>query len=162
MENQNNRRRVLALGVAAATTLATPGAAATAAATEDEVRAFFERFVAAQNARDTEAVGETLLDAPDFLWITPRGETIWGRAAAMERFRAAHRGTWRVEPDMARFRARALGEGAAQLFVPLVLTAGPPGQPAQPVRLLLNQTLVRTGSGWRIATILPVPAPAAQ
>ena len=65
----------------------------------------------------------------------------------MERFRAAHRGTWRVEPDMAQFRARALGEGAAQLFVPLVLTAGPPGQPAQPVRLLLNQTLVRTGSG---------------
>ena len=80
----------------------------------------------------------------------------------MERFRAAHRGTWRVEPDMARFRARALGEGAVQLFVPLVLTAGPPGLPAQPVRLLLNQTLVRTGSGWRIASILPVPAPAAQ
>ncbi len=162
MGDQNGRRRVLALGVAAAATLAGPDAAAAAAATEDEVRAFFERFVAAQNARDTEAVGETLLDAPDFLWITPRGEALWGRAAAMERFRAAHRGTWRVEPDMAQFRAGALGEGAAQLFVPLVLISGPPGQPAQPVRLLLNQTLVRTGSGWRIASILPVPAPAAQ
>ena len=161
MENQNSRRRVLALGLAAAATLAGPDAAATAA-TEDEVRTFFERFVAAQNARDTGAVGETLLDAPDFLWITPRGEALWGRAAAMERFRAAHRGTWRVEPDMAGFRARALGDSAAQLFVPIVLTAGPPGQPAQPVRLLLNQTLVRTGSGWRIASILPIPAPAAQ
>ena len=136
MENGSDRRRALALGLAAAAALAGPGAAVMAAGPqEDGVRAFFERFVAAQNARDTEAAGETLLDAPDFLWIIPRGEALRGRAAAMERFRAAHRGTWRVEPDMARFRARALGDGAAQLFVPLVLTAAPPGQPAQPVRL---------------------------
>ncbi len=161
MENGKDRRFVLALGLATAA-LAAPKATVMAAEPQDEVRAFFEGFIAAQNARDTEAVGETLLDAPDFLWITPRGEALWGRAAAMERFRAAHRGTWRVEPDMAGFRARALGDSAAQLFVPIVLTAGPPGQPAQPVRLLLNQTLVRTGSGWRIASILPVPAPAAQ
>ena len=46
---------------------AAPGATVMAAEPQDEVRAFFERFVAAQNARDTEAVGETLLDAPDFL-----------------------------------------------------------------------------------------------
>jgi uncharacterized protein (TIGR02246 family) len=163
MENGKDRRCVLALGLAAATALAAPGTAVMAAEPQErEIRAHFERFVAAQNARDAEAVGETLLDAPDFLWITPRGETIWGRAAAMERFRAAHRGTWQLEPEMAQFRAKALGDGAAQVFVPVVLTAGPPGQTARPVRLLVNQTLVRTGSGWRIASILPVTAPAAQ
>jgi hypothetical protein len=65
-----------------------------------------------------------------------------------------------LEQDMAQFRAMALGDSAAQLFVPVVLAAGPSGQPARPVRLLVNQMLVRTDSGWRIASILPIPAPA--
>ena len=161
MESGRDRRSVLALGLATAA-LAAPSATVRAAEPRDEVRAFFEQFIAAQNGRDTHAVAGVRVDAPAFLWITPRGEALWGHGTAMERFRAAHRGTWRIEPDMAGFRARALGDSAAQLFVPIVLTAGPPGQPAQPVRLLLNQTLVRTGSGWRIASILPIPAPAAQ
>ena len=51
------------------------------AAPEDEVKAVVERFVAAQNAHDIRAVGEVLLDAPHFLWIT-RGTPIWGHEAA--------------------------------------------------------------------------------
>ncbi len=50
---------------------------------EDEVRAQFDRFVAAQNAHDTRAVGDLLLDSPNFLWIT-RGTAIWGREAALK------------------------------------------------------------------------------
>jgi hypothetical protein len=41
-----------------------------AAATEDEVRATFDRFVAAQNAHDIQAVESLLLGSPNFLWIT--------------------------------------------------------------------------------------------
>ncbi len=41
-----------------------------AAAPEDEVRATFDRFVAAQNAHDVKLVQALLLDSPDFLWIT--------------------------------------------------------------------------------------------
>jgi hypothetical protein len=37
------------------------------AAPEDEVRATFERFVAAQNAHDIKAVESLLLNSPDFL-----------------------------------------------------------------------------------------------
>jgi hypothetical protein len=39
------------------------------AGTEDEVKAQFSRFVAAQNAHDLKAVGDMLLDSPAFLWI---------------------------------------------------------------------------------------------
>src|SRR5919109_5653807 len=69
------------------------------AAPEDEVKAVFERFVVAQNAHDLKAVGELLLDAPHFLWIT-RGTPIWGHEAALKRFEALYQGTWRLEPDM--------------------------------------------------------------
>jgi ketosteroid isomerase-like protein len=149
-----DRRSTLALGMAAA--LVSSGSAA--AASLDEARAVFERFVAAQNAHDAAAVEAMLWDSPDFLWVT-RGTAIWGRAAAMERFRALYRGTWNLAPDMAQFRAAALGDAAAQLFVPVLFTIGALGQPAQPTRFLMNQTLLRAGGGWRIASILPIPAP---
>jgi hypothetical protein len=59
---------------------------------------------------------------------------------------------------MAQFRAAMLGETAAQLFVPIMFVIGPAGQPAQPTRFLMNQTLLRVGAGWRIASILPITA----
>ena len=49
---------------------------------EDEVKALFSKFVAAQNAHDIKAVTELLQDSPNFLWIT-RGAPIWGRDAAL-------------------------------------------------------------------------------
>jgi uncharacterized protein (TIGR02246 family) len=126
---------------------------------EADARALFERFVVAQNAHGAAAVEALLWDSPDFLWIT-RGRPVWGREAAMERFRALYSGTWRLEPDMSQFRAVALGPGAAQLFVPVLFTIGAPGQPAQPARFLMNQTLRREGDGtWRVASILPIPLP---
>ena len=67
------------------------------AAPEDEVRAAFDRFVAAQNAHDVKAVESLLLDSPNFLWIT-RGTPVWGAGAAVNRFAALYQGTWRLRP----------------------------------------------------------------
>jgi hypothetical protein len=53
-----------------------------------------------------------------------------------------------------------IGEGVAQIFVPIVFTIGPPGQPPQQMKFLMNQVLVKTPSGWRVSSILPMPAPA--
>src|SRR5438128_2419721 len=36
----------------------------------EEVRATYERFVAAQNARDLDGVRALLLDSPQFLWVS--------------------------------------------------------------------------------------------
>ena len=152
-----DRRSALVLGMAAAPVLA-GSRSALAAGLQDEARATFERFVAAQNAHDAAAVEAMLWDSPDFLWVT-RGTAIWGRAAAMERFRALYQGTWSLAPDMAQFRAAALGDAAAQLFAPVLFTIGAPGQPGQPTRFLMNQTLLRAGGDWRIASILPIAVP---
>ncbi len=130
-----------------------------AATLEDEVRSTFERFVAAQNAHDEKAVSELLIDGPDFLWIT-RGTAIWGRDAAMTRFAALYRGTWQLTPDLSGLKVVALGEGVAQLYVPMTFMIAAAGQAAQPSRFLMNQVLRKTPSGWKISSILPIPAPA--
>jgi uncharacterized protein (TIGR02246 family) len=135
-----------------------PVALGAASGPETEVRQVFGRFVDAQNAHDARAVNDLLWDGTGFLWIT-RGTAVWGRDAAIQRFEANYRGTWKLEPDLEQLRVTMLGDGVAELFVPLVVTSGPAGQQAQPVSFHMNQVLVRTPAGWRIASILPIPVP---
>lgn len=125
---------------------------------EDEVRAVFERFVAAQNAHDVQEVGDLLSDSKDFLWIT-RGTPVWGREAALERFQKLYAGTWNLEPDMGEMKVLELGVETAQLFVPVTFKIAPAGETAQPSNFLMNQTLVKTSEGWKIASILPILVP---
>jgi uncharacterized protein (TIGR02246 family) len=129
------------------------------AAPEDEVRATFERFVAAQNAHDVKAVESLLLNSPDFLWIT-RGTPVWGSDAALKRFSALYEGTWRLEPEASSLRTMMLGDHAAQVYVPIMFTIGAPGQSAQATRFLMNLILVKTPGSWRVSSLLPIAAPA--
>jgi ketosteroid isomerase-like protein len=128
------------------------------AAPEDEARATFDRFVAAQNAHDVKAVEALLLASPDFLWIT-RGTPVWGQDAALKRFAALYEGSWKLDPEVANLKVIMLGDSVAQIYVPIIFTIGAPGQPPQQMRFLMNQLLVRTPTGWRVSSILPIPAP---
>jgi ketosteroid isomerase-like protein len=128
------------------------------AGVDDEVKATFDRFVAAQNAHDVSAVRDLLLDSPNFLWVT-RGAPIWGRDAALKRFETMYQGTWKLSPDSSNLKVFSLSDTTAQLFVPIIFNIGPPGQPASDAPFLMNQTLVKTAAGWRIASILPIPLP---
>ena len=46
-----------------------------------------------------------------------------------KRFAALYEGTWRLEPDSSGLKLRMIGEGGAQIYVPIVFTIGTPGQP---------------------------------
>ena len=129
------------------------------AAPEGEVRATFERFIAAQNAHDVKAVESLLQDSPTFLWIT-RGVPVWGREAALKRFAALYEGTWRLNPEAAELKVMMIGNAAAQIYVPIMFSIGAPGQPAQPTRFLMNLVVVKTAGTWKVSSILPIPAPA--
>jgi ketosteroid isomerase-like protein len=147
------------------TTLATLAAVLTLSAgnafagVDDDVKATFDRFVAAQNSHDISAVRDLLLDSPNFLWVT-RGTPIWGRDAALKRFETLYQGTWKLSPDTSNLKVVLLSDTSAQLYVPMMFNIGPPGQPAPDAPFLMNQTLVKTAAGWRIASILPIPLPA--
>jgi uncharacterized protein (TIGR02246 family) len=128
------------------------------AGSEDEVKALFARFIAAQNAHDLKAVGELLQDSPQFLWIT-RGVPIWGRDAALKRFEALYQGTWSLDPKIDELKAIELQPGVVQLYVPITFMISPAGQTAQPARFLMNQVVVKTADGWKVSSILPIPVP---
>ena len=96
------------------------------AGSEDQAKALFAKFVAAQNALDLKAVGELLQDSPRFLWIT-RGIPIWGRDAALKRFEALYQGTWSLDPKIDELRLTELQPGVVQLYVPMTSMISPAG-----------------------------------
>jgi ketosteroid isomerase-like protein len=129
------------------------------ASPEDEVRSTFDSFVTAQNAHDIKSVESLLLGSPDFLWIT-RGAPVWGQAAALKRFTALYEGTWHLDPELTSLKVIMIGEGVAQVYVPIMFTIGTAGQPPQQAKFLMNQVFVKTQAGWKVSGILPIPVSA--
>jgi polar amino acid transport system substrate-binding protein len=122
-----------------------------------EVLALFDRFFLAQNARDLGAVGDLLWDSPSLLWIN-NGVPIRGREAVRQQLAGLFQGAWQLTPKLAEFQVTMLANDVAQVYVPIDIAAGPAGQPAPSTPWLMTQVLVRSGQGWRIASILPIPA----
>jgi hypothetical protein len=134
-------------------TVASSGPAS--AANETEARAFFVKFVAAQNAHNADDVKAMLWNSPSMLWFS-RGVETRGRDVVADRFREYYEGTWHLEPDMSQFRAAVITDEVMQVLVPIVFTRGLPGKPPQDNTFLISQTFVRDASGWHVASILPI------
>jgi hypothetical protein len=131
------------------------GGPASAAANETEARAFFTKFVAAQNAHNADDVKAMLWNSPSMLWFS-RGVETRGRYAVADRFREYYEGTWHLEPDMSQFHVSVISDDVMQILVPIVFTRGLPGKPPQDNTFLISQTYVRDANGWYVASILPI------
>jgi hypothetical protein len=128
-----------------------PAAPAGATAT-DEVRAVYDQFRDAQNARDLVRVKTLLVDSPQFLWVSD-GKSFWGPEALVKRmaeFQLAD--VWRVDPDLDRAMIVEVNDGAAYLHMPLALTIGPKAKP-DVIRFLVSILCVKKPEGWRIAAL---------
>ena len=131
------------------------GGHAAAAADEAAARAFFAKFVAAQNAHNADDVKSMLWNSPSMLWFS-RGVETRGRDAVAARFKEYYGGTWHLEPDMSQFHVATISDDVMQILVPIVFTRGLPGKPPQDNAFLISQTFVRDAEGWHIASILPI------
>jgi hypothetical protein len=130
---------------------------ASACGAGSDVRTAFQKFVSVQNAHDLASLKAMLLDSPDFLWISG-GVAIWGRDAAMRQFAALYKGTWKLEPNMAGFKAQKLDDSVTAVFVPLTVTFAAPGKPSVKLKQLMSQIYMRIGGDWKLAKILPTPS----
>jgi ketosteroid isomerase-like protein len=155
MANFLNPARSVVAALCFMTMTIASGGQASAAPNEAEARAFFAKFVAAQNAHDASAVKAMLWDSPQMLWFSRNVETRGGAAVA-ERFKEYYGGTWHLEPDMSQFHAAVITDDVMQILVPVVFTRGLPGAAPQNNTFLISQTFVRDGTGWHVASILPV------
>jgi ketosteroid isomerase-like protein len=120
--------------------------------TRAEILATYDRFVTSQNARDLDKVKATLLDSPDFLWVSD-GKSVWGRDALVERMaRFQTLEVWRVEPLLDRARVVEVSTDVAYLHMPLDLHLGARSAPST-TRFLVSILCKKTPAGWRIAAL---------
>jgi hypothetical protein len=54
-------------------------------------------------------------------------------------------------------RVTMLSNDAAQTYDPLLLTSGHAGQPLESTQVMMNQTIVRSPAGGKVASIVPAP-----
>jgi ketosteroid isomerase-like protein len=129
------------------------------ATVQDEVSATFRQFVAAQNARDEAALTPLLRAGPEFLWVTTTAVTVWGRDAAVARFRTNWQGQWHLAPDYDALRVVEVAPDVALLHVPVMATFAPHGQPVTPNAVRWNGIFARGDGGWTVAAILLATVP---
>lgn len=120
--------------------------------TERDVKALYHRFVEAQNARNLNQVRATLLNSPEFVWISD-GKPFWGPDALIERMSAFQKAdVWTVTPDYARAKVVEVSPISAFLYQPLRLTLGSRSDPRN-IDFLVNILCQRTAEGWRVAAL---------
>jgi ketosteroid isomerase-like protein len=152
-----NRPALLRAAVAAAAfPLVTARPAA--ASPEADVRATYDAFVKAQNDHDAVALTPLLWNSDNFLWIT-RGVPIWGRTAALDRFRAVWATTWKLAPVASDVRVSLQSADSAMVYAPIDYTIGPNDAAATVTHFLLTLGMVRQADKWVISSIIPVPPP---
>jgi len=128
----------------------------------EEIRALFLRQAAGETAQNIDAIDAILARAaagqPDPVAFVARAYRFWGREAVLEHFRNVFKGTWRFEPDLSALRITPISGDTAHIYAATQITLGPAGGAAATYAFLVNEFAVRTPDGWRIATIVPVPA----
>jgi hypothetical protein len=133
--------------------IATPAKAGPAEA----ARRLYADFVAAQNAHDFVRLRATLLDSPEFLWVT-NGLSVWGVEAALRRIMGFHvHEVWHITPLEAQIAAVTVNPTTAFLHVPLELVVGPRANPAR-FRILVSALCTEAVQGWRIAALFTTDA----
>jgi hypothetical protein len=126
---------------------------------QDEVTATFREFVAAQNTRDEAALTPLLRAGPAFVWVTTAGVTVWGRDAALARFRTNWQSQWHLAPDFDALRVVAVAPDAALLHVPVMAVFAPHWQQATPRLVMWSGVFARAAGQWTIAAILLATVP---
>ena len=153
----------------ASTVLVVTGAAVQAAALHpfnegdgQEIKALFLKQALAATAHDIVAFEQVfapgLPSSPNLVTFVARAYQYWDKQALIDHFEETFRGVWKFEPDSTRIQVIPLTADSAEIYAPTQVTFGTSDSTARTSQFLMCEIAVRTSQGWRIASIIPVPA----
>jgi hypothetical protein len=126
------------------------------------VKDVFLQQAAAATAHDIVAFEHVLASAPpgqpDPIAFVARAYQFWGKPALIEHFKETFKGVWKFEPNIEGIKIIPLTPDVAQVYAPTQITLGASEASARTAPFLVYEVAVRTSEGWRIASIVPVPA----
>ena len=127
-----------------------------------QVKDVLLRQAAAASAHDIAAFEQVLVSVPpghqDPIVMVARAYQFWGKTALIDHFKETFKGVWKFEPDVQAIKVIPLTPDVAQIYAPTQITLGASDASARTAPFLVYEVAVRTPEGWRIASIVPVPA----
>jgi len=127
-----------------------------------QVKDVLLRQAAAASAHDIAAFEQVLVSVPpghqDPIVMVARAYQFWGKTALINHFKETFKGVWKFEPDVQAIKVIPLMPDVAQIYAPTQITLGASDASARTAPFLVYEIAVRTPEGWRIASIVPVPA----
>jgi len=127
-----------------------------------QVKDVLLRQAAAASAHDIAAFEQVLVSVPpghqDPIVMVARAYQFWGKTALINHFKETFKGVWKFEPDVQAIKVIPLTPDVAQIYAPTQITLGASDASARTAPFLVYEIAVRTPEGWRIASIVPVPA----
>jgi hypothetical protein len=136
---------------------------------EAGLRALYERLIDAENRHDIAAVKPMVWNSPDTLFVaktaTPEEGNwagFWSTNVVLQHLNELYKaGPFRIDPDYSKEKVVALSRDVAETYVPVNITVAYAGQTPVPKPFLMILEWVRTPDGWRMATDIALPIPAA-
>jgi hypothetical protein len=125
----------------------------------------FRSLIDAENAKDPALVDRMIWNSPSTLLVdklekVKQGEWpgAWGYAAVRARLHGVIAEPFVIQPDYPKLKVTGLTGHSAEVYAPVEITAGAPGQSkTYPVLMIVDW--VKTLQGWRMATNVAIPMP---
>lgn len=122
-------------------------------------------LIDAENAKDPAAVDRIIWDSASTLLVdklerVKPGEWpgTWGYTAVRARLHGVIAEPFMIHPDYPKLKVTGLTDRSAEVYSPVEITAGAPGQSkTYPVLMIVDW--VKTPQGWRMATNVAIPMP---
>ena len=138
------------------------------ARTLDNIKEMFRQLIDAENRHDLVAVRPFVWESPSTLFVaktaTPAEGNwagFWGADVVMSHFHDLYQGAFRMEPDYSREKLVGLTSDVVELYVPLSISVSYAGQTGIAKPFLIVMDWIRTKQGWKTATDIAIPVPAA-
>ncbi len=133
-----------------------------------ELKALYRKLIDAENLHDLASVRAMLLDSPSSLFISrlapvSKGDWggYWGTESVVHHFADLYKGVFRIDPDYSQEKEVLLTPDVAEAYVPVVITSSYGGQAAAARHFIMVLVWIKTPSGWKVATDVPMPIPPA-
>jgi hypothetical protein len=132
-----------------------------------EIDGLYRVLIDAENRHDLATVRQMLWQSPDTLFVaktaTPAEGNwagFWGADVVMQHFAELYAGTFVMAPHYDRVKTVRLTSDVAETYAPLDISVSYAGQTPAPKPFLMVLAWVRTPDGWKMATdvVLPIPA----
>jgi hypothetical protein len=138
--------------------------------TQGEIRQLYRDLIAAENQHDIDAVRQLLWVSQDALFVAKTATAaevnwagFWGTETVLQHLDELYKaGPFRIDPDFEKEKIVALSRDVVQTYAPVNITVAYAGQIAEPKPFLMILEWVRTPQGWRMATDIALPIPAAS